>query len=84
MQQLLKLLDDDHYVYRYNVCKDKVIVQDIFWTHRDFIKLFNIFTIVLIIDLTYKTNKYRLPLLKIVGVISTEITFFSGFCIFGK
>ncbi|XP_050915837.1 uncharacterized protein LOC127130926 [Lathyrus oleraceus] len=30
MQQLFELLEDDHYVSRYKVCKDKVIIQDIF------------------------------------------------------
>lgn len=30
MQQLLKFLDDNHYVSRYYVCEDKVIVRDIF------------------------------------------------------
>lgn len=33
MQQLLKFLDDNHYVYRYKVCEDKVTIPDIFWTH---------------------------------------------------
>lgn len=30
MQQLLKLLDNNHYVPRYKVCEDKVTVHDIF------------------------------------------------------
>ena len=33
----------------------------------------------LIIDSTYKTNKYKLPLLEIVGVTSTEKTYSVGF-----
>ncbi|XP_058782962.1 uncharacterized protein LOC131657599 [Vicia villosa] len=72
MPQLLKLMDDQNYVSRYRVCKDGEIVRDIFWTHHDFIKLFNIFPTVLIISSTYKTNKYKLTLLKIVGVTFTE------------
>lgn len=77
--QLLKPLEDDHYDSRYRVCADKVIVQDIYWCHPDSIKLFNTFSVVLIIDPTYKTNKYRLSLLEIVGVTSTKITFSTGF-----
>lgn len=50
MQQRLKLLEDEDYVSRYIVCKDKVIVQDIFWIHPDSVKLFNTFPSVLIID----------------------------------
>ncbi|XP_050914620.1 protein FAR1-RELATED SEQUENCE 5-like [Lathyrus oleraceus] len=57
------------------VCEDKVIVQDIFWSHPDSIKLFNIFPIMLIIDSTYETNEYRLPILEIVGVTSMEMPF---------
>ncbi|XP_058783645.1 uncharacterized protein LOC131658357 [Vicia villosa] len=75
MQQLLKLLDKNHYVSRYTVCDDKVIVPDIFWTHPKSIKLFNTFPNVLIIDSMYKTNKYKLPLLEIVGVTSMENIF---------
>ena len=30
-------------------------------------------------DSTYKTNRYRLPLLKIVGVTSTQLTFSVAF-----
>jgi len=30
-------------------------------------------------DSTYKTNKYRLPLLEIVGVTFTDLTFSAGF-----
>lgn len=79
MIQLLKLLDVDHYVFRYKVCDDKVIVRDIIWTHHDSIKLLITFCIVLIIDSTYKTNKYRLPLMEIIGVTSTKKTFSMGF-----
>ncbi|XP_050876455.1 protein FAR1-RELATED SEQUENCE 5-like [Lathyrus oleraceus] len=79
MQQLLKVLDDNNYVSRYQTCEDGVTVGDIFWTHPDSIKLFNTFPTVLIIDSTYKTNKYRLPLLKIVGFTSTEKTYFIEF-----
>ena len=55
------------------------IVRDIFWTHSDSIKLLNTFHTVLIMDTTYKTNKYRLPLLEVVGVTSTELTFSVAF-----
>lgn len=75
MQQMVKLLNDDHYIFRYIVCEDGNTIQDIFFTHLDSIKLFNNFPIVLIIDSTYKTNKYKLPLLKIIGFTSTYMTF---------
>lgn len=40
------------------------------------------FLIILIIDLTYKTNKYIFPLLEIISVTSTEKTYFVGFAFF--
>ncbi|XP_058750117.1 protein FAR1-RELATED SEQUENCE 5-like [Vicia villosa] len=79
MQQLLKMLDDNKYISRYRNCDDEVTVRDIFWIHPDSIKLFNTFSTVLLIDSTYKTNKYRLPLFEMVGVTSTEKTFVVGF-----
>lgn len=79
IQQLLKLMGDNNYVSRYRTSDDGVIVRDIFWTHPDSIKLFNMFSTVLIIDSTYKTNKYKVPLLKIMGVTFTEKTYYVGF-----
>lgn len=75
MQHLLKLLDDYHYVSRNKVNEYEVTFWDIFWTYPDSIKFFNTFPIVLIIDSTYKTRKYMLPLQEIVGVTSTYMNF---------
>ncbi|XP_058768856.1 protein FAR1-RELATED SEQUENCE 4-like [Vicia villosa] len=79
MQQILKLLDDSQYDSKYRACENNVTIHDIFWTHQESIKLFNTFSNVLIIDLTYKTNKYRLPLLETVGMTSKDKTFSVGF-----
>jgi hypothetical protein len=46
-------------------------VSYIFWEHQNSIKLFNMFSTMLVLDSTYKTNKYRLPLLTFVGNTST-------------
>ncbi|XP_050893614.1 uncharacterized protein LOC127100455 [Lathyrus oleraceus] len=83
MQQLLKLLDDNSYVSRYRTCKNGVTVEDIFWTHPDSIKLFNTFPTMLTLDSTYKTSKYRLSLLEMIGVTSTEKIYFIGFAFLG-
>lgn len=79
MQQLLKLLDVNNYVSKYRTCEDEVTVQDIFWIHSDSMKLFNMFPTILIIDSTYKTNKYMLPLLEIVVATSIEKTYYVKF-----
>jgi len=44
-------------------------------THPDSIKLVNSFPTLLICDTIYKRNKYRILLLKIVGITSTNMTF---------
>ena len=57
------------------------VLQDIFWTHPDLVKLVNSFYIVILMDSTYKTNKYRMPLLEVVGITSTGLTFSVAFCL---
>ncbi|GAU16253.1 hypothetical protein TSUD_298850 [Trifolium subterraneum] len=54
-------------------------IQDFFWAHPESVKLFNTFPTVLMMDSTYKTNKYKMHLFEIVGVTSTEDSFNVGF-----
>lgn len=79
MQQLITLMERDQYVYRYRKAEDSDELRDVFWAHPDAITLVNTFHLVLIMDSTYKTCRYRLPLLEIVGVTSTEMTFSVAF-----
>jgi len=41
--------------------------------------LLHAFSSVLIMDCTYKINRYRMPLLEIVGLTCTDLTFFMAF-----
>ncbi|KAI5414621.1 hypothetical protein KIW84_040197 [Lathyrus oleraceus] len=79
IQHLFKLIEDAGYVYWSRKHDDSEVVKEIFWAHPDSVKLLNIFPIVLVMDSTYKTNKYRQPLFEIVGMTSTELTFAVGF-----
>ncbi|KAH1254944.1 Protein FAR1-RELATED SEQUENCE 5 [Glycine max] len=72
MQQLMKLLERDQ-------LKDENVVRDIFWSHPDVVKLSNACNLVFLIDSTYKTNRYRLSLLDIVGLTPTWMTFSTAF-----
>ncbi|RZC04274.1 hypothetical protein D0Y65_018743 [Glycine soja] len=74
MQHLMKLLERDQYIH-WHIIKDEDVVRDIFWCHPDAVKLFNTCNLVFLIDNTYKTNRYRLPLLDVVGV--TDVSLFS-------
>ncbi|XP_073224785.1 protein FAR-RED IMPAIRED RESPONSE 1-like [Cicer arietinum] len=79
MQHLLTLMERDKYVYRYTKVEGSDELRDIFWAHLDAITLVNNFHIILIMDSTYKTCRYQMPLLEIIGVTSTEMTFCVGF-----
>jgi len=78
MQHLMRLLERDQYIHWHRL-KDQDVVRDLFWCHPDAVKLCNTCHLVFFIDSTYKTNRYRLPLLDFVGVTPTEMTFSVGF-----
>jgi len=79
LQRLMMLLECDNYIHWHRSHESSQVVSDIFWTHPDSLKLLNAFSNVLLMDNTYKTNKYRLPLLKIVGVTLIGLTFSAAF-----
>ncbi|XP_060969793.1 protein FAR1-RELATED SEQUENCE 6-like [Cannabis sativa] len=79
MQQLMRKLSEHNYIEWHRYEKDTNTVRDIFWAHPFGVDLLHIFPHVLVMDCTYKTNRYRLPLLEIVGVTSTEYTFSIAF-----
>ncbi|KAH1256839.1 Protein FAR1-RELATED SEQUENCE 5 [Glycine max] len=65
MQHLMKLFERDQYIHWHRL-KDEIVVHDLFWCHPDAVN-------------TYKTNRYRFPLLDFVGVTPTTMTFSAGF-----
>ncbi|XP_014499274.1 uncharacterized protein LOC106760350 [Vigna radiata var. radiata] len=58
---------------------DSKVITDLFWTYPDAMKLLNSFNVVFMMDSTYKTNRYRLPLLEIVGMTCTGLIFSAAF-----
>ncbi|KAH1264991.1 Protein FAR1-RELATED SEQUENCE 5 [Glycine max] len=78
MQHLMNLLERDQYIHWHRI-KDEDVVRDIFWCHPDVVKLVNTCNLVFLINNTYKTNRYRLPLLDFVEVTPTGMTFSVGF-----
>jgi hypothetical protein len=81
MQFLFKKLAENNYFFKTrSVDVDgSPVVQDVFFAHPRFVSLFNSFPTVLVMDSTYKTNKYKMSLFEIVGFTSTERTFNVGF-----
>jgi len=74
----MKLLEQDQYIH-WPRLKDEDVVRDIFWCYPDAVKLCNACNLVFLIYSTYKTNRYKLPLLDFVGVTPTGMTFSAGF-----
>ncbi|XP_057441277.1 protein FAR1-RELATED SEQUENCE 5-like [Lotus japonicus] len=79
MQHLMKLLEEHKYAHWSRVQDGTDVVRSLFWAHPDSIHLFNEFPHVVILDSTYKTNRYRIPLLEMVGVTSTNLTYSIAF-----
>jgi len=79
MQDLITLLQSKQYTFWHRRFENSDIVKDIFWAHPDAISLLSGSHFVLCISCTYKTNRFQLPLLEIVGVTSTELTFSVAF-----
>ncbi|KAK9134227.1 hypothetical protein Syun_013557 [Stephania yunnanensis] len=79
MQQLLHLLNEANYIECHRCYDDTSIVRDIFWAHPGSLQLLKCFPRVLFMDCSYKTNRYKYPVLQVVGVTSTDMTFSVAF-----
>jgi hypothetical protein len=76
MQHFLHCLEQKKYVFKYRSNDDdSTTVKDIFFAHPTSVALFNTFSSVLLMNSTYKTNRYGMPLFEMVGATSTDMTF---------
>jgi hypothetical protein len=55
------------------------VVDCMFFMHQSSINMCQTFDTVFLLDCTYKTNKFDMPLLNVVGIMSTYATFNAGF-----
>ncbi|XP_026451376.1 uncharacterized protein LOC113351646 [Papaver somniferum] len=80
MQKLLQLLDEHHYVTS-NRREDSLgRVLELFWSHPDGSRLAQCFPTILLLDCTYKTNRWGMSLFHAVGVTSTTQSFTIAYC----
>lgn len=79
MELLIGNLARYKYMEWHRSCEKTDEVSDMLWMHPTSIGLIRSFPYVLIIDCTYKSNLYHLPLLEIVGITSTNRTFTVAF-----
>ncbi|KAK8938518.1 hypothetical protein KSP39_PZI011074 [Platanthera zijinensis] len=77
IQFLYKCIRDAKYISYNHVNHATNNLDSLFFAHPTSIQLSNMFPDVFVMDCTYKTNRYRLPLLSIVGLTSTNMTFTS-------
>ncbi|KAL8519809.1 hypothetical protein ACS0TY_010664 [Phlomoides rotata] len=75
IQYLMGKLKDHKYLYLHKRCEKTDTIRDLFFAHPKSIDLVSAFPKVLLMDCTYNTNRYRMPLLEIVGVTPTNLTF---------
>ena len=68
LQFLISKLEEHNYVYFSRTQSESTSIKDIFWAHPTSVKLFNNFSTILVMDSTYKTNMYKMPMFEIVGV----------------
>ncbi|XP_028122750.1 uncharacterized protein LOC114319884 [Camellia sinensis] len=79
MQQLLGQLAVNKYIEWHRSCADTETVTDLFFAHPTSLNLLHAFSKVLLMDCAFKTNRYQLPFLEIIGVTSTDMTFSVAF-----
>ncbi|XP_039683841.1 protein FAR1-RELATED SEQUENCE 4-like [Medicago truncatula] len=75
LQYLITRLEENQSVYFTRANSEETTLEDLFFAHPKSIDMLNTFPTVLVMDSTYKTNTYRMPLFQIVGVTSTKLTY---------
>ncbi|KAK8918713.1 hypothetical protein KSP39_PZI021107 [Platanthera zijinensis] len=79
IQFLYKCITNGGYVSFNKVNAETNQLESLFFAHPVSIQLCKMFSCVFLLDCTYKTNRYKLPLLCIVGVTSTNRSFYAAF-----
>ncbi len=54
-------------------------IDYMFFMHQSLVNMCQTFSMVFLLDFTYKTNKFGMPLLNVVGITSNYATFNTGF-----
>jgi uncharacterized membrane protein len=71
--------------FMYNILQDEADhITHLFFADPRSVMLTRSFTNIFIMDCTYKTNKYKMPLLDIIGITCFNTSFYSGFVFLKK
>ncbi|GAA0175964.1 hypothetical protein LIER_42004 [Lithospermum erythrorhizon] len=79
LQQFVKVLGDTGYKYELRIEVVTNVVSDVLFVHPDSLKLLHAFPYILIMDSTYNTNRYKVPLFEIFGITSTGNSFVAAY-----
>lgn len=75
-----KLETESDWIFELSLDSDDRL-QHLFWAHCQSIELAKQYPLVFLLDCTYKTNRFQLPLLHIVGMAPTNQSFSIAFCL---
>ncbi|XP_022025098.2 protein FAR-RED ELONGATED HYPOCOTYL 3-like [Helianthus annuus] len=75
MQILFDWLEKVGFVFYHRTSQNGERVEDVFFIHPESNMLWRAFPHMLLIDSTYKTNRYKMPLVQIIGVTSMLMSF---------
>ena len=79
LQQLMFNLNKHDYILWHRSHGESNELQDLFFAHPCSLDLLRAFPHILLMDTTYKTNRFNMPLFEIIGVTSTDLTFSVAF-----
>jgi hypothetical protein len=74
IEALMYELRDKGYRYEYQ-CDGDNNISHLFFAHPFSLQLCNLYSTVILMDCTYKTNKFKMPLLHVVGMTPFNTTF---------
>ena len=77
IEAFLDLISGEDYIYKVHLIDG--VVKSFFFMHLASLSMCQTFKTVFLLDTTYKTNKFNIPLLNIVGITSTFATFNGAF-----
>ncbi|MFS8001977.1 putative transcription factor FAR family [Helianthus anomalus] len=84
MQVVMSRLQENGYTYYTSINSISNELESLFFAHQTSLDLLRAFPHVMLMDATYKTNKYNIPFLEIIGVTSTSKTFSIAFAFMHK
>jgi hypothetical protein len=79
---ITQLPEDGNWNFSYELSED-YHVTTLFGMHKSSLDILRMNPYMLFMDCTYKTNRFKMPLLDIVGVTATNKTFYVGFAFLG-